>query len=200
MNKAKTFAVTWMFAALAAAVSGCGPMHIAMNPASALDPAGRHVPCKITLLLDREFQNYHWEGFSRADLRGLDYDLGSASKNLFIRAFTLASDGVTVVESRPSFPVLDTAGIVLVVHPRISGFAEKHNAFKRNADYYAEITYQIKVYDKTGRVVLENDYTAGSAQMGGIDVYRNHAAPAEKAMAQAVMKIIDDIGRLTLLQ
>jgi hypothetical protein len=32
--------------------------------------------------------------------------------------------------------------------------------------------------------------------MGSMDVYRNHAAPAEKAMAQAIVMIIDDINKL----
>jgi hypothetical protein len=189
-----------MFVALAAGIAGCGPMHIAMNSTSVLDLSNKHIPCRITLFLDSEFQNYHWEGFSKAELRGLDYDLGSASKNLFVRAFTLASDGVTVVESRPTYPVSGGGDGVLVVHPRIGAFGEKHNAFKRNTDYYAEITYYVTVYDRTGKIVLENDYSTQRAEMGSIDVYRNHAAPAEKAMAQAVTKIIDDISKLTLLK
>jgi hypothetical protein len=57
-------------------------MHITMNPTSAVELTKKPIPGKITLLIDSEFQNYHWQGFSGAELRGLDYDLGSASKNL----------------------------------------------------------------------------------------------------------------------
>jgi hypothetical protein len=198
MRRIITFVAAVMIFALAAGVTGCGPMHLTMNPTSAVDLANKHIPCKIILFLDSEFQNYHWEGFSDAELRGLDYDLGSASKNLFVRAFTLASDGVTLVESMPTYPIPGPNDIVLVVHPRIGRFSEKHNLFIRNADYYAEITYHVTIYDKTGKIVLENDYTARGVQMGTINVPRNYAAPAEKAMAQAIMTIIDDISKLKL--
>jgi hypothetical protein len=196
MRRIITFVAAVMIFALAAGITGCGPMHLTMNPTSAVDLANKHIPCKIILFLDSEFQNYHWEGFSDAELRGLDYDLGSASKNLFVRAFTLASDGVTVVGSMPAYPVPGPNGIVLVVHPRIGRFSEKHSTFIRNANYYAEITYHVTIYDKTGKIVLEHDYSASGVEMGSIDVYRNYAAPAEKAMAQAIVTIIDDISKL----
>jgi hypothetical protein len=195
MKRKITFVVAVMVVALVAGVTGCGPLHIAMNPSSEFELEKKHIPCKITLFMDSEFQNYHWQGFSDAELRGLDYDLGSASKNLFLDAFKRVSDGVTLAESRPKYPVND---LVLVVHPRIGGFSEKHSLWIRNADYHAEITYHVTVYDKTGKIVLDNDYTARGVQMGTINVSRNYAAPAEKAMAQAIMTIIDDISKLGL--
>lgn len=197
MKRIITFVVVVMFVALAAGVTGCGPLHITMNPLSEFELEKKHIPCKIILFIDRAFQNYHWEGFSNAEVRGLDYDLGSASKNLFGDAFKRVSDGVTLVEYMPSYPLND---FVLIVHPRIGGFNEKHNLFKRNADYYAEITYHVTVYDKIGKIILENDYTARGVQMGTIDVHRNHAAPAEKAMVQAITMIIDDLSKRVSLQ
>jgi hypothetical protein len=166
-----------------------------MNPSSEFALDGKHIPCKITLFIDRASQNYHWQGFSDAELRGLDYDLGSASKNLFLDAFKRVSEGVTLVDSMPAYPAND---LFLVVHPRIGGFSEKHNLFIRNADYHAEITYHITVYDNKGKIILEKDYTGRGVQMGTINVPRNHAAPAEKAMAQAIMAIIDDISKLSM--
>jgi hypothetical protein len=198
MRRIITFVAVVMVVALAAGVTGCGPLHLTMNPSSEFELANKHIPCKITLFIDRDFQNYHWQGFSDAELRGLDYDLGSASKNLFLDAFKRVSDGVTLVESRPTYPIPGRNDIVLVVHPRIGRFSEKHNLFIRNADYHAEITYHVTIYDKTGKIVLENDYTARGVQMGTINVPRNYAAPAEKAMAQAIMTIIDDISKLKL--
>jgi hypothetical protein len=195
MRRTITFAAVIMILALAVGFTGC-TMHITMNPSSAAELASKHIPYKILLFMDGEFRNYHWQGFSSAELQGLDYNLGSASKNLFIDAFKRVSEGVTVVESRPIYPVAGHGDIVLVVHPRIGRFSEKHNPFIRNANYYAEITYQVTVYDKIGRIVLEKNYTAGGVEMGSMDVYRNHAAPAEKAMAQAIVMIIDDINKL----
>lgn len=195
MRKIITFVASVMVFALAMGVMGCA-MHITMNPTSSVELPNKHIPCKIILFIDSEFQNYHWQGFSGAELRGLDYDLGSTSKNLFLEAFRLASDGVKVVESKPTYPVPGHSDVVLVVHPRISGFSEKHSLWIRNADYYAEITYHITVYGKTGNILLEKDYCAKGVEMGSIDVYRNYAAPAEKAMAQAIVTIIDDISKL----
>jgi hypothetical protein len=193
MKRKITFVVAVMFVALAASVTGCGPLHITMNPSSDFELEKKHIPCKVTLFIERDFQNYHWQGFSDAELRGLDYDLGAASKNLFGDAFKRVSDGVTLVESMPAYPVND---LVLVIHPRIGGFSEKHSLWIRNADYHAEITYHVTVYDKTGKIVLEKDYTASGVAMGSMDLYRNYAAPAEKAMAQAITMIIDDISKL----
>jgi hypothetical protein len=199
MRKKITFVASVMVFALAAGVTGCA-MHITMNPTSAAELPNKHIPCKVTLVIDSEFQNYHWQGFSGAELRGLYYDLGSASKNLFLEAFRLASDGVTVVESKPTYPVPGHSDVVLVVHPRITGFSEKHSLWIRNTDYYAEITYHVTVYGKTGKILLEKNYYAKGVAMGSTDVYRNYAAPAEKAMAQAIVTIIDDMRKMVSLQ
>ncbi len=179
--------------AWAAGITGC-TMHITMNPSSSVEFANKTIPCKITLFMDNAFQNFHWQGFSDAELRGLDYDLGSASRDLFIDAFKRASYSVTLVESMPTYPLND---LVLVVRPGISGFSEKHSLFIRNANYYAEITYHIKVYDKIGKVILEKDYSATGVEMGSTDLYRNYATPAEKAMAQAIRNIIDDVSKIS---
>lgn len=200
MNRTIPFVAFVIFAALASGVMGCSPLRISMNPTATMEPAARHIPCTIILFLDNDFRHYRWEGFSKAELRGLSYDLGSASMNLFVRAFTQAADHVAVVTGRPEFPLSAGGDIVLVVYPRIGAFSEEHHAFIRNADYVAEITYRVTIYDKTGRIVLENDYRARAAQMGDADVYRNFAAPAEKAMAKAALRIIDDIGKLQPLR
>jgi len=190
-----SFIFVVILTALTAGVSGC-TMTITMNPSVlVIDEVKKNIPGKVTLFMDREFQNYHWQGFSGAELSGLDYALGQASKNLFLDAFRRAADGVTLVETMPA-PEPAGSGIVLVVRPVIGGFSEDHSVWIRNANYYAEITYHVIVYDRKGKIVLEKDYTAQGVAMGSIDVHRNHAAPAEKAMAAAVMKIIDDVSKL----
>jgi len=200
MRRAVNSALAVLLVTLAASLTGCGTMHIAMNPSSAFEMKYDRIPGKIVLVLDNEFRSYHWQTFSGAELRGLDYDLGTASKNIFLDAFRRASDNVTVTETRPSFPIADQGSIILVVHPRIAEFGEEHNALKRNADYFATITYHLIVYDKIGNIVLEKNYTETGDAMGYMDVNRNYAAPAEKAMAQAINKIIFDLSKLAAPQ
>jgi hypothetical protein len=196
MRRAITFVAAIIVLAVAAGVTGC-TMHITMNPSSAAELANKNIPHKIILFIDNEFRDYHWQGFSDAELRGLDYDLGSASRNLFLDAFKRTSESVTLVESRPIYPLND---LVLVVHPHINSFGEKHSLWIRNANYYAEITYHVTAYDKTGKIILEKDYSAKGVEFGTIDLYRNYATPAEKAMAHAIENIIDDISNLVSSQ
>jgi hypothetical protein len=197
MSKAMTLVVAVMVVAVAMGMTGCASIQVKMNPEALVDEHvnKRQIQSKIILFMDREFQNYHWQGFSGGELRTLDYDLGTASKNLFIKAFTLVSKDVSFVESMPTYSAVHDR-LVLVVHPRIAGFSEKHNPFIRNADYYAEITYHVTVYNRAGKVVLEKDYSANGVEMGGMSVYRNYAAPAETAMVRAIVKIIDDMSKL----
>ena len=187
---------TIMVVTLVACTTGC-TMHITMRPEVSSDKlTNRLIPCKIVLFIDSEFKNYHWHGFSDAELRSLDYDLGSASKDLFLDALTRVSNEVTLVESRPTYADLVHEGIILVVHPSIVGFRETHSLWIRNADYYAEITYHVTAFDKSDKIILENDYSAEGVAMGGTNLYLNYAAPAERAMEQVIMTIIDEISKL----
>lgn len=184
---------------LTACLTGCAT-RISMNPSSMLELPRQHLPCTIVLFMDQEFHTYRWQKFSAAELSTLSYDLGSASKNIFLEAFKQMSDDLTIVESPPAYPLSGRHRVVLVIEPRISAFDEKHSPFIRNADYRADITYRVTACDKTGKVILEKDYFAQGVAMGSTDVYRNFAAPVEKAMAQAVAAIIEDIRRLVLSQ
>ncbi|MEW6670990.1 MAG: hypothetical protein AB1427_04760 [Thermodesulfobacteriota bacterium] len=197
MSKTVTVVAAFMVAALAAGVTGCASLHITMNPeVSESELATKHIPYHIILVIDSELESYHWQGFSDAELRNVDYDLGSASKDLFLKAFMLASKGVTLVKSRPTYSDAGRNDIVLVVHPRIGGFSEKHSLWIRNADYLAEIIYHVTVYDKTGKVLLEKVYSSRGVAMGSTNLYSNYGAPVERAMEQAIVAIIDDINKL----
>lgn len=183
-------------AALFAGLSGCS-LNLTMSPmVSSAELGGRQIPHKIALLLDDEFASYQWHGFSDAEMAKLHYDLGRASKDLFLMAFRLAADEVVLVETRPPFPEPDRHDIAIVVQPRIAGFSERHSLWIRNANYYAEITYHVTVYDQSGRTILDQDYSAEGAAMGWTDLNRNYEAPVEKAMEQVIVKIVDDVSRL----
>jgi len=182
-------------------VSGCTTMQITMNPkAPSAELANKRIPVKVALLMNDAFQNYRWEGKSGAEMSKLDYGLGAASKSLFIESFMLAAKGFTLVDSKPPYTDASRNDIVIVVEPQIAGFSEDHSAILRVADYEAEIIYHIVVYDKVGKILLDKNYSAkgvvqGRATMGPSS---NYAAPAESAMAQAIVAIIDDISKLKI--
>lgn len=195
MKRKTTLILAVMAAVFSVVFSGC-TLRVTMNPSSAFEATNGQIPCRIMLLLNAEFQNYRWQTFSAAELQSIDYNLGSASKYFFIDSLKRASAGVIPVESRPAYPLPEECFPVLVVEPRIAGFSEKHNAFIRNANYDAFITYHIVVYDRTGKAVMEKDYAAGGTEMGSTDLSRNFAAPAERAMAEAMRLIISDLSAL----
>lgn len=182
-------------------LNGCTTMHITMNPKTPSDELiGGKIPVKVALYMDTEFQNYHWHGQSGAEMSKLDYDLGSASKSLFLESFMLVSKAVVLVNSAPPYSDVDKSDISVVVRPKIVSFSEKHSAVLRVADYHAEITYHVTVYDKNGKVIIEKDYNAIGVVAGKATVSpgSNYAAPAEKAMSNAVVKIIKDISNLKI--
>ena len=182
-------------------LNGCTTMSITMNPKAPLDElAGKKIQAKVALYMDSEFQNYHWHGKSGAELSKLDYDLGSASKSLFLESFMLVSKAVVLVNSTPPFSDADKNDIAVVVKPKIVSFSEDHSALLRTSDYHAEITYHVTVYDKNGKVIIEKDYNAKGVVAGKAThgPGSNYAAPAEKAMANAIVKIIDDISNLKM--
>lgn len=201
MNKIRAFVVAVGIAVLVLGAMGCSTMRITMSPkAPTTELANKHIPFKVALLMDSEFQHYHWKGSSGAEMSKLDYDLGSASKSLFMESFMTVSNGVTLVDSKPPYSDPSRNDIIIVVQPRITGFAEEHNAVLRVANYHAEITYHVTVYDKAGKTVLDKDYPANGIVQGErtVSPASNYAAPAEKAMAQAIVAIIDDISKLKM--
>jgi hypothetical protein len=201
MRAAKALIVAVALAGLTLCSMGCSTMRISMNPkVQPADLANRHIPYKVALLMDNEFQNYHYFGTSGAEMSKLDYDLGSASKSVFMEAFMVVSKAVTFVEARPPYADPNRSDIAIVIQPRITGFNESHSAFLRLADYHANISYHVWVYDKTGRTVLDKDYSTFGVVQGQATQSpgSNYAAPAEVAMSQAVVALIDDIIRLNL--
>lgn len=182
-------------------LTGCSTMYIKMTPkAPTADLAEKKIPVRIGLLMDGEFQNYHWKGMSKAEMSKLDYDLGSASKGLFLESFMLVSDAVTLVDATPPYSDADKKNIAIVVKPNIASFREKHHPMLRIANYHAEITYHVTVYDSRGKVLLDKDYV-GHGDVKGVRTISpasNYAAPAEEAMGAVVVAIVKDIRELNL--
>jgi hypothetical protein len=204
MNRTRAVLGSVVVAALVLGATGCSTMRITMNPRAPMSElANKRIPYKLALLMDSEFVNYHGHGKSGVEFAKLDYDLGSASKALFVEALTQVAKEVTLVDSRPPYSDPSRKDIVIVIEPRITGFSERHNGWVRVANYYSEITYHVAVYDKTGKSVLDKDYPAkgnarGNVPVGNVKLSDNYGAPAEKAMSQAIVAIIDDISKLNI--
>ena len=64
--------------------------------------------------------------------------------------------------------------------------------------YEARITYKVRVYNKEGKVILENSYT-GMGAKNGIATQspgHNYEIPAGIAMNDAVTKILKDVAQV----
>lgn len=187
-------------------LTGCSTMYIKMTPrVPSAKLAGKKIPVKVGLLMDTEFQGYHWYGRTDAELWSkLDYDLGSASKRLFTESFMLVSKAVVLVDTRPPYSDPDKQDIAVVVKPKIAAFSEKHSLWWRHVDYHADITYHITIYGSNGEVLLDRDYSAPGVVRGvqtsgpGDLPVDNYAAPAIMAMEIAVVNIIEDICKLNI--
>lgn len=201
MSRVRIVWVSIAAVALVLSVTGCTTMKITMNPkAPANDLAKGKIPCKVGLLMDSTFQSYHWMGKSGAEMSKLDYDLGSASKSLFLESFMQTTKAVTLVNSKPPYSEADLKDVVIAVEPKIVGFSEKHSAVLRIANYEANITYHICVYDSSGKLLIDKDYSGNGVVQGKAtnSPGSNYAAPAERAMSQAIVAIIDDIRKLPI--
>jgi len=176
-------------------LSGCA-MHIKMNQSlNEVNIGDKHINARVGLFLDNTFSDYHWHGNNVAEMSKMDYELGAASKNLFLEAFMRLCTSVTLVNAEPPYVEPDKKDITIVVKPAIIGFSEDHSAILRVANYTASITYHVKVTGAQGETLIDRDYT-GTGVAKGEATYSpasNYAAAAEKAMTAALSAIIGDI-------
>lgn len=176
--------------------AGCTTMKVSMNPkVPAEELATKRIPVKVGLYMDTEFINYHWQGTSNAEMSKLDYDLGSASKSLFLETFMRVSKSMMLVDKKPPYAPQEQIDVSIVIEPHIALFSEDHSAILRIADYTAHIEYKVIVYDKQGNILLDKTYKADGVAKGQATVSpsSNYAAPAEIAMAKIVVMIVDDL-------
>lgn len=180
-------------------LSGCA-MHVKMNPILAqVNIQDKHINAKVGLYLDETFSNYHWQGNNVAEMSKMDYELGAASKSLFLEAFLRVAASVVLVNGDPPYAEAEKKDIAIVVRPAIVRFAEDHSAILRIANYTATITYHVTVRDATGAVLLDRDFAATGVAKGEATYSpaSNYAAAAEKAMTTALSEIIEAVAKLT---
>jgi hypothetical protein len=189
------------FLAAAAVVAGCGTMNIAMTPAPPSEQIGdQRLPIVVGLYFDDAFQNYHWQASGKGDLADRDFDLGAASKSLFLETFTLLTRSVALVNGKPPDPAVLRSGAALVIWPRITGFAPDQSAVLGVGDYSASITYSVTAYDRKGNEVLNKDYVGRGTASGEAKTTptRIQAVAPERAMTNAMAQLVEDIKKLNL--
>jgi len=169
---------------------------ITMSPKIPGDVTGR-VPFSVGLYLTPEFETNHQHvgplGFGGSSYI-LDYDLGSASKALFIETFMRIARGVLLVNGRPPYGGQDIPAVAIVIEPSIVGFGQEHPAYWI---YSAHIEYRAIIYDRTGAVLLDRVYRGDGDQ--GAKTYSpdsSNAAVAGKAMTRAIAELVKDVIQL----
>lgn len=180
-------------------LSGCSTMRITVNSKVPAEITGR-LPYAIGLYFTPEFETYRWRGPAAMELSWLDYDLGSASKSLFIETSMRLARLTLLVQRKPPYSGPDEPAVAIVIDPRIVGFGEEHSAFLRIADYTAHIEYRAIVYDRAGAVLLDKIYR-GDGETQGTQTPTpsqdsNFLAPAAIAMSRAIAALVKDVSRL----
>lgn len=184
---------------LAVLISGCSTMVIKLNPKVPLEALqGKRIPYKVSLYMDSQFQEYRFQEHNGAEMSEMDYELGAAAKSLMIETFMRISDGAIIVDKKPPYSPTDKVQATIVIEPHFVAFSENHNAFVRIANYYAAVEFHVTVYDINGNTVLDKNYKGEGNVQGKrtVSPANNYAAPAEVAMSNVIVSLVDDINKL----
>jgi len=207
MNRSWISALTIALGISVVGLSSCAPytVNIAMNPQVPNDIRVR-LPFTVGLYLSPEFEMYHWRESDVKNQRTLDYDLGSASKALFLQTFMDMTREIRMVSRKPPYIGPDEPAVAIVIEPQIVGFGQEHPAY---FIYLAHIEYRVIVYDRTGAILLDKIYRGDGEAQGEIERYMasdlnfiimtyNFAAPAKIAMSRAIAALLNDVSQLSV--
>jgi hypothetical protein len=182
-------------------IIGCAPMIIKLSPEIPVSIlSGRHLPYRVALYMDNQFQEYHFTEQNNAEMSSMDYELGSAAKSLLIETFMRISQGVLLATHKPPYTQDDNMDATIVIEPHFASFSEEHSAILRTAEYTAHLEFNVIVYDKDGKIVNEKLYQADGAAKGQATYSpaSNYAKPAEIALGNLLVLMVDDINALNL--
>lgn len=200
MNRSSISALAIALVTSVVGLSGCSTttMQVTMHPKVPNDISG-HLPYRIGLYLTPEFEGYHWPGTLRGEGRGLDYDLGTASRALFLETFMNMGREIQLVNRKPPYSDPDKPAVAIIIEPQIVGFGENHSGVWI-AEYNAHIEYRVIVCDRTGAVLLDKSYRGDGTGQGAptINPAGNFAAPAEIAMSRAIAALLSDVSQLSV--
>ncbi len=192
MNKLAKSIAAMMLVSLA----GCSSMHMFNNPTADMTALKEiDVPQSVGLYLTPAFSEYSYEGTAGGEMGSLCYSLGPASVLLFEDALARVTGGVKVVDAKPPYEG-KLQHVAVVIEPAIASFSQKNPLMTRLGKYLAEITYDVKVYDSTGEVILEKSYLGVGARNGVAthSTERNFETAAGLAMQDGVANAVKDIA------
>lgn len=133
------------------------------------------------------------------DMKKWEYELGPVSVDCFKYALASRFEKVDVKIGTPSFPMESEVNkdLLVVVEPAFSKFDTHYPIAFKFETYRAVISFRVKAYDRTGRLILENVYEGVGEKRGSIGyASAGHAAnpvAAKLAVKNAVDRAIFDI-------
>ena len=127
-----------------------------------------------------------------------DYDLGSASKALFLETFLRLARGAVVVDRKPPYRGPAEPAVAIVIEPQITGFDVDQPRVSWTPSYLAHIEYRAIVYNRAGVVLLDKIYRGDGETRGtgNKDLAGDYATTAAIAMSVAVAAIVKDVSQL----
>jgi len=133
------------------------------------------------------------------DMKRWEYELGPVAVDCFKYALASRFEKVDVKLGTPSFPMESEVNkdLLVVVEPAFSQFDTHYPIAFKFETYSAVISFRVKAYDRTGRLILENVYEGVGGKRGSIGYESaGHSAnpvAAKLAVKNAVDKAISDI-------
>ena len=133
------------------------------------------------------------------DMKKWQYELGPLSVDCFKYALASRFEKVDVKLGTPSFPMESEVNkdLLVVIEPAFSQFDTHFPIAFKFETYKAVISFRVKAYDRTGKLILENVYEGVGSKRGSIgSASAGHAAnpvAAKLAVKNAVDKAISDI-------
>jgi len=133
------------------------------------------------------------------DMKKWEFELGPVSVDCFKYALASRFEKVGVKLGTPSFPMEGELNrdLLVVVEPAFSKFDTHYPVAFKFETYTVTISYRVKAYDRTGKLILENVYEGVGEKRGSIGTASaGHAAgpvATKLAVKNAVDKAVFDI-------
>jgi len=156
-------------------------------------------PGRVDLYITEEFRKHVETQTDAMDLKKWEFELGPLAVDTF--KYTLAGrfEEVKVMLEPPNFPMAGDIekNLLAVVHPEFAEFSCSFPVVFKFETYKSTVCFKVKVFDKTGSVLLDNSYTGVGEKRGSIGFESaGHAAnpiAAQLAVKDAVDKAVADI-------
>ena len=156
-------------------------------------------PGRVDLYVTEEFRKHVETKTDAMDFKKWEFELGPLAVDTFKYALASRFEEVKVMLGTPNFPMTgDTVkGLLAVVHPEFAGFSCSFPVVFKFESYTSTVCFNVKVFDKTGSVLIDKSYTGVGEKRGSIGFESaGHAAnpiAAQLAVKDAVDKAVADI-------